>query len=59
MNWDENTKSLSIFYVSGFLFILAGLMLMHNGYSTWSYEVVAMGIVFSLLGIDASRKPIN
>ena len=59
MNWDENAKTLSIFYVSGFLFILVGLMLMYNEYSTWSYEVIAMGIVFLLLGIDANRRPTN
>lgn len=57
MNWGENTKIQAIFCVLGFLFILVGLILMHNNYDIWSYEIIIMGVVFLLLGIDASRKP--
>lgn len=57
MNGDENTKISAIFYISGLLFILIGLVLMFNRYTIWSYELIAMGVVFLLLGIDASRKP--
>ena len=57
MKLEENIETSIIFYVSGFLFILIGLILMYNGYSTWDYEVIAIGVVFLLLGIDASRKP--
>jgi hypothetical protein len=57
MKLNDNTETALIFYVSGSLFILIGLILMYMRYSTWSYEVIAIGVVFLLLGIDASRKP--
>lgn len=57
MRSGQNIEFLAIFYASGFLFILIGLILMHRGHIIWSYEVIAMGVVFLLLGIDASRKP--
>jgi len=59
MSWDENTKIPAMFYVSGVSFILAGLILMYNRDSVRSYEVIIMGILFLILGIDASRKPTN
>lgn len=57
MKLGENIKFLAIFYISGFLFILVGLILRYRGYNTWSYELIAMGVVFLLLGVDTSRKP--
>ena len=57
MKAGENIETLAIFYISGFLFILIGLILMYMGYDIWSYEVIAMGAVFLLLGMDASRNP--
>ena len=57
MKLEENIETSIIFYVSGLLFILIGLILMYMGYSIWDYEVIAIGVVFLLLGIDASRKP--
>ena len=57
MKLEENIETSIIFYVSGLLFILIGLILMYSEYSIWNYEVIVIGVVFLLLGIDASRKP--
>ena len=59
MKLDEKIETATIFYITGFLFILIGVVLTYMGYSNWDYEVIAMGVVFLLLGIDASRKPTN
>ena len=57
MKLDKKIGNAAIFYITGFLFILIGVVLTYMSYSDLDYEVIAMGIVFLLLGVDASRKP--
>ncbi len=59
MKLDKKIENAAIFYITGFLFILIGVVLTYMNYSDLDYEVIAMGIVFLLLGVDASRKPID
>ncbi len=56
MKLGKNAKITVAFCISGFLLILIGLILMHNGHIIWSYKAIGMGMVFLLLGIDANRK---
>lgn len=57
MKLDQRIETAAVFYITGFLFILIGVVLLNMRYDNWNYEVIAMGVVFLLLGIDASRKP--
>ena len=59
MKLDQRIENAAIFYITGFLFILIGVVLLNMRYSNWNYEVIVMGVVFLLLGVDASRKPTN
>lgn len=57
MKLDQKIETAAVFYITGFLFILIGVVFTYMNYSDLNYEVIVMGAVFLLLGIDASRKP--
>ncbi len=56
MKSDGHTETSLISYITGFLFILVGLILIYTQYDIADYGAIVIGVLFLLFGITESKK---